>query len=87
MKQESQKPPAHTKNLVSIVLINWNGKQFLHECIRSIRQQSYRQQELLLIDNASGDGSPEMLRRHYNEYRLILNQQNLGYCGGANLGI
>ncbi|MCP4397138.1 MAG: glycosyltransferase, partial [bacterium] len=46
-----------------------------------------RQQELLLIDNASGDGSPEMLRRHYNEYRLILNQQNLGYCGGANLGI
>lgn len=87
MKQESQKPPVHAKNLVSIILINWNGKQFLDECIRSIQQQSYRQQELLLIDNASDDGSADLLRRHYSSEHLILNQQNLGYCGGANLGI
>ena len=39
MKQETQKSTAHAKNLVSIVLINWNGERFLHECIRSIHHQ------------------------------------------------
>ena len=87
MKQDSPKPSGHTKNLVSIVLINWNGKHFLHDCIHSIRQQSYPQQELLLLDNDSDDDSADFLRSHYSEEQLILSQQNLGYCGGANLGI
>ena len=87
MKQESQKSQVHAKNLVSIILINWNGKQFLHECIRSVRRQSYPNREFILIDNASNDGSADLLCRDYGNERLIFNQQNLGYCGGANLGI
>ncbi|PID57800.1 hypothetical protein CSB45_06140 [candidate division KSB3 bacterium] len=87
MQQKSQHPSSHTKQLVSIILINWNGKRFLPECLRSIREQSYPYLELFVIDNASDDGSAELLHTHYRHERLLLNHKNLGYCGGANLGI
>lgn len=73
--------------MISIVLLNWNGKRFLKDCIDSIQQQSYRNFELIIIDNASSDGSQDLLQREYTRYQLILNDKNLGYCGGANLGI
>lgn len=73
--------------MVSIILLNWNGKRFLPDCLRSIAAQTYRPWELLIIDNCSTDGSPEWLREHAPEGQLLLNTVNLGYCGGANLGI
>jgi len=74
-------------NMVSIILLNWNGKQFLQDCIRSICAQSYRNYEVIIIDNCSTDGSREYLLQQYNHYQLFLNDVNLGYCGGSNLGI
>ena len=72
--------------MVSIILLNWNGKQFLADCLHSICTQSYRTYELIVIDNCSTDGSQHVLQQGaYN--RLFLNEVNLGYCGGANLGI
>ncbi len=72
---------------ISIVLLNWNGKRFLKDCIDSIQCQSYPNVELIIIDNCSTDGSQEVLQREYHQYPLLLNEKNLGYCGGANLGI
>jgi GT2 family glycosyltransferase len=73
--------------MVSIILLNWNGKRFLQECIGSICAQSYQNYELIIIDNCSTDGSQEFLRQQHNHSQLVLNKVNLGYCGGANLGI
>lgn len=73
--------------MVSIILLNWNGKRFLQECIRSICAQSYQDYELIIIDDCSTDGSREFLLQQYNSDQLLLNEVNLGYCGGANLGI
>jgi GT2 family glycosyltransferase len=73
--------------MVSIILLNWNGKEFLQECLRSVHTQSYPHVELLIIDNCSTDGSQDVLLRDYSQYPLFLNETNLGYCGGANLGI
>jgi GT2 family glycosyltransferase len=73
--------------MVSIILLNWNGKRFLQNCIRSILAQSYRNYEFIIIDNCSTDGSREFLLQQYNHDQILLNEVNLGYCGGANLGI
>ncbi len=75
--------------MISIVLINWNGKRFLPDCLRSIAAQSQQPSEIFVIDNASTDGSQELLLReqHHYCYQLVCNERNLGYCGGANQGI
>jgi GT2 family glycosyltransferase len=73
--------------MVSIILLNWNGKRFLAECIRSVRAQTYQDYELLIIDNCSTDGSQDILRQQFGHERLLLNQTNTGYCGGVNQGI
>ncbi|PIE36255.1 hypothetical protein CSA56_00785 [candidate division KSB3 bacterium] len=72
---------------VSVVMINWNGKQFLEECIRSIEAQSSPIAELLILDNCSTDGSQELLSWYADQHRVVLNETNFGYCGGANYGI
>ena len=73
--------------MISIVVINWNGKKFLSACLQSLRVQTYQDVETLVIDNASTDGSREWLQAENSGERLLLNAQNLGYCGGANQGI
>ena len=73
--------------MVSIILLNWNGKRFLQACLQSIWAQADQNYEVIIIDNSSTDGSQEWLRHHAHPAQLLLNAVNLGYCGGANLGI
>ena len=73
--------------MISIVLLNWNGKPFLADCLHSIRAQTYTDYDLLIIDDQSTDGSVAFLQHEFPEYRLIRNAEKLGYCGGANVGI
>ena len=73
--------------MVSIIVINWNGKRFLRECLQSLYEQTYQDMEALLIDNYSTDGSREMLSEYATRSRLFYNPKNIGYCGAANLGI
>ena len=73
--------------MISIVLLNWNGKRFLADCIQSIRAQTYSEYDLIIIDDNSRDGSQEFLQHAVHDARVILNTENIGYCGGANCGI
>jgi GT2 family glycosyltransferase len=59
----------------------------LRDCLDSLRGQTFRDFECILIDNASTDESVEFVRKHYPEVRIIQNQKNLGYGGGNNVGI
>jgi GT2 family glycosyltransferase len=73
--------------MISIILINWNSRQFLPTCLEALRAQRYQDYEVVIVDNHSTDGSPAWLQAAALPYRLFLNQENRGYCGGANQGI
>lgn len=73
--------------LVSMVLVNWNGKAFLEKCIPSILSQTYSNTEFLIIDNASKDGSVQWLTENFPQVKLIQQQKNLGYAAAHNIGI
>jgi hypothetical protein len=77
---------------VSFVILNWNGRPYLEECIKSILRQGYKNYEIIVVDNGSKDGSAEFLKKkfpraRFKNLRLIENKENLGYCGGNNVGI
>jgi len=73
--------------LISVVILNWNGKEELHCCIQSVQEQTYPNLEILLVDNGSSDGSASYIRSVFPDLRLIVNTENLGYGGGNNRGI
>lgn len=72
---------------VTVVVVNYNGKDFLRDCLSSLRAQTYEPHEVVLVDNSSTDGSVELVRREFPEVRVVESGANLGYCGGNNLGM
>ena len=72
---------------ISIIIPNFNGKQFLKECLNSIKKQNFSPYEVIIIDNGSTDGSVEYLNENYPEFALIQNQDNLGFATAVNQGI
>ena len=77
----------HEQPLVSIIVLNFNAKNFLIKCINSIFQSNYQNFEVILVDNASEDNTYKICKKNHPEINLIVNQENLGYCGGNNIGI
>ena len=73
--------------LVSVVVPNFNGASFLADCLHSLRSQSYRPMETVLVDDASTDGSVEVARASFPEVRIIRLQRNSGFARAANHGI
>ncbi len=73
--------------LISVVVLNWNGVQVVDQCLTSLDQQTYRPLEIILVDNASTDGSAELVRKRFPHVKLIVNERNLGFGGGNNVGI
>ena len=73
--------------LVSVVIVNWNGKALLGECLDSLRVQTCQDLEIVLVDNGSQDGSSEFVREQYPGVKLISLKENRGFAGGNNAGI
>jgi len=73
--------------LISVIVLNWNGRQFLEQCLGSILTQTYHPLEVLLVDNGSTDGSVEFVKEMVLDVKVIANGKNLGYGGGNNVGI
>lgn len=73
--------------VVSVVVVNFNGRALLPDCLASLRAQTYPRLEIILVDNASSDGSPEWVEASYPEVRVVRNDANLGFAGGSNVGI
>lgn len=72
--------------LVSIVVISWNSVAYLERCLDSLRQQTYPHVELIVVDNASRDGSAEVVAERFPEARLVKNTDNQGFCRAFNQG-
>ena len=75
--------------VLSVVIVSWNVRDLLRRAMSSIRGSwpATAVPELIVVDNASQDGSAEMVRSEYPEVRLIANDENRGFTGGNNQGI
>ncbi len=75
-----------TNRVLSIIVVNWKVREFLRECLRSVFDNTglaHDQYEVVVVDNASDDGSTEMVRQVFPGVKLIENQVNVGF-GAAN---
>ncbi len=72
---------------VTVVIPNYNGIKFIRGCMDSLRQQEGEPFAVLIVDNASKDGSLEVLQEEYKEAEIIALSENTGFCHAVNLGI
>ena len=70
----------------SIIIVNWNGKAHLPDCLESLNAQTFREFETILVDNGSSDGSLEFVVNHYPWVKTVALPANRGFSGGNNAG-
>lgn len=80
-------PPAGVAAPVSVVIVNYNGAEVLEPCLHSVFAQPYRPIEVILVDNASTDGSVEAAMRLFPSVRFVRNEANRGFAQGNNQGV
>lgn len=71
---------------ISVIIANYNGKKWLKKCLDSLKKQSYKNFEVIFVDNGSSDGSVGYVREHYPKVKVVISKTNLGFAGGNNLG-
>jgi GT2 family glycosyltransferase len=72
---------------VTVVIPNWNGKRFLDLCLESLRNQSFRDFETVVVDNGSTDGSIDFVREHFPDTRVVELDKNRGFAAAVNAGV
>lgn len=68
----------------SVLILNWNGRDLLADCLRTLERQRCRDFETIVVDNGSGDGSADLVAREFPAVRLLALETNTGFCGGNN---
>lgn len=81
-ERAAESPPG-----VTVVVLNWNGWHYLGPCLASLKRQTYPNFEVIVVDNGSTDGSPEILAEQFPAVRLIRNEKNLGFAAANNQAI
>jgi GT2 family glycosyltransferase len=72
----------------SIVIVTWNAKKYVIECLDSLRgHETGASAEIIVVDNDSSDGTPDLIREQYPHVKLIQNTSNLGFAKANNIGI
>jgi GT2 family glycosyltransferase len=75
------------RDLVSVVVVNYNKKKQLYSCLESVLNQTYPDIEVILIDNFSSDGSVDMVKENFPEVRILRNKENMFLAKPYNQGI
>ena len=73
--------------LVSIITINYNESGVTLEMLQSLKELTYQNFEVIVVDNASPNDNPDIIKETYPEVHLIKSKENLGFAGGNNLGV
>lgn len=74
------------KDLVSVIIVNWNGLAYLKVCLSALSRQTYKKIEVIFVDNNSKDGSVEYVKKVFPKVKIILNKDNFGFAEGNNVG-
>ena len=82
-----QKHLSYMKTTVTIIIPNFNGKNFIKTCLDSIEKQKYMAFNVVIVDNGSSDGSVQYIQEHYPEATMIQNSENRGFAAAVNQGI
>jgi N-acetylglucosaminyl-diphospho-decaprenol L-rhamnosyltransferase len=72
---------------LGIVVVSWNVRELLAACLESVLQNTGHAPRIVVVDNASTDGSAELVRERFPQVELIVSERNLGFAGGNNAGI
>jgi GT2 family glycosyltransferase len=75
------------RDLVSVILVNWNSGDRLACCLQHLEQQSHDALEIVVVDNGSQDSSLEAAVRRFNGLRVLTNGYNAGFCRAFNQGL
>ena len=70
----------------SVVILNYNGKDLLEKFLPSVVNLEYPNYEIVIVDNASSDGSIEFIKSKYPNCKLVINNENFGTAEGSNIG-
>lgn len=73
--------------LISVIIVNFNGKELLQDCIEALYNQSFEDLEIIIVDNASSDGSVQYLRSTYPDIKLIPLSENTGFSKANQEGL
>jgi hypothetical protein len=72
--------------ILQIIIINWNTRELLRQCLQSLLEATaHYNQEIIVVDNGSSDGSPEMVKTEFPEIHLIALKENLGFARANNI--
>jgi GT2 family glycosyltransferase len=71
---------------ISVIIVTWNGRPYLEACLTAAVAQEGVSAEIIVVDNASADGTVEFVRAHYPRVRLVALAENRGFAGGNNAG-
>ena len=72
---------------VTIIIPNYNGTKYIRDCLDSLKAQSMKDIHILVVDNASEDGSDKIIEEEYPEAELVRLKENFGFCRAVNEGI
>ena len=73
---------------LSVIIVNFNCSRLLRDCLHSLKEAAPRRRlEIIVVDNASSDGAPKMVREEFPAVKLIANTENRGFTGGNNQGL
>ncbi len=72
--------------LISVIITNYNGKKYLKDCLESLRNNTLRDFEVVIVDNGSSDGSAAFIKNNYPRIKLLELEQNLGLAIASNKG-
>jgi hypothetical protein len=73
--------------LVYVIILNYNGRRWIEACVGALLNTDYDNFRLIVVDNASSDGSIELIRSSYPQVQILVNERNLGFSEGNNVGI
>lgn len=76
-----------TQPRIAIIIVNWNNRTDTLACIEQLKKSQYANQDILLVDNASTDGSADAIAAEMPQITMIRNHKNLGFTGGNNIGM
>jgi GT2 family glycosyltransferase len=72
---------------LSVIILNYNTRDFLRQCLQSIKKTQGIDPEVIVVDNASTDGSVAMVKENFPEVKLMVNEKNIGFAAGNNQGV
>jgi GT2 family glycosyltransferase len=73
--------------VVSVIVVTWNAMRYVEECLESLQRDHELSIEIIVVDNASTDQTPQLIAQKFPQVMLIRNQENLGFAKGNNIGI